>query len=138
MERFAREDDAHAQHFVAHVVTLDPTCSRVHAGPSFIHWQNALQAWADPVCATERDDAAAAESLLADEKTPAAHLAMGRAQSLRRAHGQAVEALRQSVDLSPNFALGHHPLASIVSQTGDPLEAIATSGRVARSVPTIH
>lgn len=129
MYRFTREDNAQAQHFFDRAVTLDPTFSRAHAGLSFTHWQNAFQNWSDPVVETERAYAAAAQSLLADERDPAAHWAMGRALWLRQQHEQAVLALRESVDLSPNFALGHYSLAFVESQTGDPMEAIKASDK---------
>lgn len=129
MYRFTREDNAQAQHFFDRAVTLDPTFSRAHAGLSFTHWQNAFQNWSDPVVETERAYAAAAQSLLADEQDPAAHWAMGRALWLRQQHEQAVLALRESVDLSPNFALGHYSLAFVESQTGDPMEAIKASDK---------
>lgn len=127
MYRFTKEDNAQAQHFFAHAIKLDPTFSRAQAGLSFTHWQNAFQTWADPARETERAYAAAAQSLLTDEHDPAAHWAMGRALWLRKEHESAVTALRQSVDLSPNFALGHYSLAFVESQTGDPVEAIRAS-----------
>ena len=49
---------------------------------------------------------------------------MGRALWLSGRHDEAVGELRQSVDLSPNFALGHYTLAFVQSQSGDPLAAI--------------
>ena len=49
---------------------------------------------------------------------------MGRALWLNGRHGEAVGELRQSVDLSPNFALGHYAVAFVHSQSGDPLAAI--------------
>ncbi len=129
MYRFTREDNAQAQHFFDRAVTLDPTFSRAHAGLSFTHWQNAFQNWSDPRMETERAYAAAAQSLFADEQDPAAHWAMGRALWLRQEHEQAVLALRESVDLSPNFALGHYSLAFVESQTGDPMAAIKASDK---------
>lgn len=127
MYRFTKADNTQAQHFFARAVALDPTFSRAHAGLSFTHWQNAFQSWADPVSERERAFAAASQSLLADERDPAAHWAMGRALWLRRQHDWAVAALRNSVELSPNFALGHYSLAFVESQTGDPTEAIKSS-----------
>lgn len=129
MYRFTKENNARAQHFFDLAVTLDPTFSRAHAGLSFTHWQNAFQNWSDPGREAELAYVAAAQSLLADEQDPAAHWAMGRALWLRKQHGQAVAELRESVNLSPNFALGHYSLAFVESQTGDPTEAIKASDR---------
>ena len=66
----------------------------------------------------------AGRALLADELDPTAHWAMGRAQWLFGRHDAAVDDLKQSVRLSPNFALGHYALAFVQSQSGDPSAAI--------------
>jgi tetratricopeptide (TPR) repeat protein len=65
--------------------------------------------------------------MMADERDPAAHWAMGRALWLRSKQDQCVAELEQAVDLSPNFALGHYTLAFVHSQTGDPRAAIRAS-----------
>ncbi|SFF15370.1 DNA-binding transcriptional activator of the SARP family [Sulfitobacter brevis] len=129
MYRFTKENNARAQYFFDAAVTLDPTFSRAYAGLSFTHWQNAFQNWSDPGTEAESAYSAATQSMLADEQDPAAHLAMGRALWLRRQHNMAVKSLRVSVDLSPNFALGHYSLAFVESQTGDPEEAIRASDK---------
>jgi tetratricopeptide (TPR) repeat protein len=63
-------------------------------------------------------------SVGADERDPAAHWAMGRALWLRGAQSEALAELHQSVDLSPNFALGHYTIGFVESQRGDPARAI--------------
>lgn len=69
----------------------------------------------------------AGQSLMADDRDPAAHWAMGRALWLRGRHDQSIVELEQSVDLSPNFALGHYTLAFVHSQDGDARAAIKAS-----------
>ena len=49
---------------------------------------------------------AAGQSLMADDRDPAAHWAMGRALWLRGRQDQSIVELEQAIDLSPNFALG--------------------------------
>jgi DNA-binding SARP family transcriptional activator/TolB-like protein len=127
MYRFTKNDNAQAQLYFERAKTLDPTFSRAFAGLSFTHWQSAFQNWSDPAVETENAYAAAAQSLLADEKDPAAHWAMGRALWLRKQNDAAVVSLHESIDLSPNFALGHYSLAFVESQTGDPRAAIRSS-----------
>ncbi len=127
MYRFTKDDNAQAQLYFERASKLDPTFSRAFAGLSFTHWQSAFQNWSDPAVETDLAYAAAARSLLADEKDPAAHWAMGRARWLRKQHDAASVSLRKSVDLSPNFALGHYSLAFVESQTGDPHAAIRSS-----------
>jgi hypothetical protein len=123
MYRFDRTDNEQARQFFATAVRLDPTFARAYAGLSFTHFQNAFQGWADRTAETERAYAAAGHSLMADERDPAAHWAMGRALWLRSRHDQAITELERAIDLSPNFALGHYTLGFMHAQSGDPRAA---------------
>ena len=125
MYRFNRADNERARHFFETAVRLDPTFARAHAGLSFTHFQSAFQAWAPRAAAIDRAFAAAGQSLMADDRDPAAHWAMGRALWLRGRQDQAIVELEQAIDLSPNFALAHYTLAFVHSQGGDPQAAIA-------------
>jgi len=127
MYRFNRDDNAQAQHFFQNAVRLDPTFSRAHAGLSFTHFQNAFQGWIAGPAEIAASFEAAGQSLMADERDPAAHCAMGRALWLRGRLDQALPALERSVELSPNFVLGHYSLAFVQSQAGDAGAAIAAS-----------
>jgi TolB-like protein/DNA-binding winged helix-turn-helix (wHTH) protein len=127
MYRFNRTDNELAQHFFETAVRLDPTFARAHAGLSFTHFQNAFQGWASREPEIDRAFAAAGQSLMADDRDPAAHWAMGRALWLRGSQDQSVVELEQAIDLSPNFALGHYTLAFVHSQGGDPHAAIKFS-----------
>jgi TolB-like protein len=124
MYRFTQTENETARQFFEMAVRLDPTFARAHAGLSFTHWQSAFQQWGyrklHTTCALET----AGRGLIVDEHDPAAHWAMGRALWLNGRHDEAVGELRQTVDLSPNFALGHYALAFVHSQSGDPLAAI--------------
>lgn len=127
MYRFSRADNEKARHFFEAAIRLDPTFSRAHAGLSFTHFQNAFQGWTRRGPAVERAYDAAGQSLMADDRDPAAHWAMGRALWLRGDSGQSVAELGQSVDLSPNFALAHYNLAFVHATNGDPGAAIPSS-----------
>jgi tetratricopeptide (TPR) repeat protein len=127
MYRFHRADNDQAQHFFERAVQLDPTFSRAYSGLSFVHFQNAFQGWAEREQETARAYAAAGQSLMVDERDPAAHWAMGRALWLRSSHEQSIAELEKAIDLSPNFALGHYTLAFVHAQTGDPSAAIKFS-----------
>ena len=127
MYRFNREDNAQARYFFEMAVRLDPTFSRAHAALSFTHWQNAFQTWGEPKEEALRAFNAAGLSLLADDRDPAAHWAMGRALWLRGEHQQSLSALQTSVDLSPNFALGHYTLGFVDCQAGDAESAIKSA-----------
>jgi len=127
MYRFNKSDNAQARHFFETAVRLDPTFARAYAGLSFTHWQNAFQGWEAREHETDLAFDAAGKSLMADDRDPAAHWAMGRAMWLRGQHEQSVGELATAVDLSPNFALGHYTLAFVNSQAGDANAAIGSS-----------
>jgi DNA-binding SARP family transcriptional activator len=127
MYRFNQPDNERARHFFEMAVRLDPTFSRAYAGLSFTHFQNAFQGWTKRAPEIDRAFEAAGQGLMADDRDPAAHWAMGRALWLRGRHDQSVIELGQAIDLSPNFALGHYTLAFVQSQAGDPDAAIASS-----------
>lgn len=127
MYRFTRDDNARARHFFETAIRLDPTFARAHAGLSFTHFQGAFQGWAER--STEIDSAfsSAGQALMADDRDPAAHWAMGRALWLRGCDDPAMAELQRSIELSPNFALAHYMLAFMQSQVGDAAAAIASS-----------
>jgi DNA-binding SARP family transcriptional activator/TolB-like protein len=127
MYRFNRADNERAHHFFETAVRLDPTFSRAYAGLSFTHFQNAFQGWGKREPEIERAYQAAGQSLMADERDPAAHWAMGRSLWLRGAHEQGVVELERAIELSPNFAIGHYTLAFVHSQAGNAQVAIEYS-----------
>lgn len=127
MYRFNKSDNAQAKHFFDMAVRLDPTFARAYAGLSFTHFQNAFQGWEKREPEVQGALAAAGQSLMVDDRDPAAHWSMGRALWLLGQHDQAIIELEQAVDLSPNFALGHYTLGFVQSQSGNPHAAIAAS-----------
>lgn len=128
MYRFNKADNDLAKHFFTQAIGLDPTFSRAHAGLSFTHFQNAFQGWNRREQDIDNAFEAAGQSLLADDRDPAAHWAMGRALWLRDRHDQSIAELEQAVDLSPNFE-GHYALSFVHSQAGDAAMAITSSDR---------
>jgi DNA-binding SARP family transcriptional activator len=127
MYRFNRDDNLEARHFFETALKLDPTFSRPYAGLSFTHFQSAFLDWGERSHEIEQAYKAASRGLMADEQDPAAHWAMGRALWLRGRLDESLTELDTSVELSPNFALGHYTLAFIHSQSGDPAAAIRES-----------
>jgi DNA-binding SARP family transcriptional activator/TolB-like protein len=125
MYRFNGPDNRHAEQFFRGALELDPTFSRAHAGLSFTHFQNAflsLTGDRDRQIALALDTAG--QSLAADDRDPAAHWAMGRAFWLHGRQNESLIELEKSIELSPNFALGHYTLGFVHSQSGDPRAAI--------------
>ena len=127
MYRFNKADNDRAEHFFRMAVHLDPTFARAYAGLSFTHWQNAFQRWAEREHESDQAFETAGQSLIADDRDPAAHWAMGRALWLRGSRVESLSELETAVDLSPNFALGHYMLAFVNSTSGDPRAAIGSS-----------
>ena len=128
MYRFNAEDNERAAHFFAMAVRQDPTFARAHSGLSFTHFQNAfLLRTADRMKEIDLAYETAGQSLIADDRDPAAHWAMGRALWLRGRHDESLRELEQCVSLSPNFALGHYAAGFVHSQSGDAQRAIAST-----------
>jgi len=124
MYRFNQTDNDKARQCFELAVRLDPGFSRAFAGLSFTHWQDAFQGWGERDHAVRRAFEVAGQSLLADERDPAAHWAMGRAMWLRGQQAQSLIELEAAVDLSPSFALGHYTLAFVHCQSGNPHQAL--------------
>jgi DNA-binding SARP family transcriptional activator len=135
MYRFNQADNAQARDFFEMSVRLDPTFSRAYAGLSFTHWQNAFQGWVELQPAIALALESAGQGLIADDRDPAAHWAMGRALWLRGDPDQSLVELRIAVDLSPNFALGHYTLGFVNCQSGDAAAAIGSSDHSRRLSP---
>ncbi len=125
MYKFTEVDNHQAEHFFRASLELDPTFARAYAGLSFTHFQNAfLDLKSDRKQQIDQALVTAAQSVSADDRDPAAHWAMGRALWLRGEQHESLSELRRSVDLSPNFALGHYTLGFVQCQSGDPRAAI--------------
>jgi tetratricopeptide (TPR) repeat protein len=128
MYRFNGPDNHQAEQFFRRALELDPAFSRAFAGLSFTHFQNAfLGLVPERERQIELAFESAGQSLIADDRDPAAHWAMGRALWLRGAHDDSLLELQRSIELSPNFALGHYTLGFVQSQAGDPRAAIAST-----------
>jgi DNA-binding SARP family transcriptional activator len=125
MYRFNQKDNQEAEGLFQSAIRLDPTFARAYAGLSFTHFQNAfLELTPDRARQIELAFEAAGRSVGADDRDPAGHWAMGRALWLRGVEGDSFSELQRSIELSPNFALGHYTLGFVHSQTGDPRTAI--------------
>lgn len=127
MYRFNKADNERAQHFFEAAIRLDPTFARAYGGLSSVHFQNAFQGWASRETEVIRAFDAAGQSLMADDRDPVAHWAMGRALWLRGTIDQSFTELQHAVELSPNFAQGHYALAFVNAQAGDPQAAVTFS-----------
>jgi len=128
MYRFNGDDNARAAHFFQMALKQDRTFARAHACLSFTHFQNAfLHRTAARNTEIARAFDTAGESLVADDRDPAAHWAMGRALWLRGELDESLVELERSLVLSPNFALGHYTRGFVQCQSGDPRMAIEST-----------
>ncbi len=128
MYRFNGDDNARAAHFFQMALKQDRTFARAHACLSFTHFQNAfLHRTAARETEIARAFDTAGESLVADDRDPAAHWAMGRALWLRGELDESLVELEQSITLSPNFALGHYTRGFVQCQSGDARLAIEST-----------
>ena len=128
MYRFNGEDNERAAHFFQMALRQDRTFARAHACLSFTHFQNAfLHRIADRESEIALAYDTAGESLVADDRDPAAHWAMGRALWLRGHQDDSLVELEKSLQLSPNFALGHYTLGFVQCQSGDARAAIEST-----------
>jgi DNA-binding SARP family transcriptional activator/TolB-like protein len=134
--RFNKADNDRAEHFFRMSARLDPTFARAHAGLSFAHFQNAFLHHPEQRLAyIDQAFEAASQSLLADDRDPSAHWAMGRALWLRGRESESLSELALSVDLSPNFVLGHYTTGFVHSQSGDARIAIGSVDHSRRLSP---
>jgi DNA-binding SARP family transcriptional activator/Tfp pilus assembly protein PilF len=126
MYKFNDADNRHAADLFERALQLDPTFARAWAGLSFTHFQNVfLDLTPDRRQQIALAVRAARRSVDADDRDPAAHWAMGRGLWLDGESSGAFAELERSVELSPNFALGHYTLGFFHCQVGDPRAAIA-------------
>jgi DNA-binding SARP family transcriptional activator/TolB-like protein len=128
MYRFNGDDNARAAQFFQMALKQDRTFARAHACLSFTHFQNAfLHRTAARQTEIARAFETAGESLVADDRDPAAHWAMGRALWLRGELDESLVEIERSLSLSPNFALGHYTRGFVQCQSGDPRAAIEST-----------
>jgi DNA-binding SARP family transcriptional activator/TolB-like protein len=128
MYRFNGEDNARAAQFFQLALKQDRTFARAHACLSFTHFQNAfLHRTAARQTEIARAFETAGESLVADDRDPAAHWALGRALWLRGELDESLLELEKSLTLSPNFALGHYTRGFVQCQSGDARLAIEST-----------
>jgi tetratricopeptide (TPR) repeat protein len=127
MYQYHKADNVQARHYFETALRLDPTFSRAYAGLSFTHFQGVFQNWEARAAGTEQAYRAAVQGVMADERDPAVHWALGRALWLRGRHQESLAGLTRCIELSPNFALGHYNLAFFHVIAGSAEAAISCS-----------
>ena len=128
MWRRTTSDNATALDLLSAALRLDPSYARalgLHALLSLwnAHLCGASTGGLAAVLAGASERARAAVAI--DRDDPWARLALGFSHMLRREHEEAVEELRASLDLNPNFALGHSSLGLALAYGNKGAEAVA-------------
>ena len=121
MHQFTREDTDTALPLFQQATSLDPEFAPAYAGASFCHFSNAYLGFNSEY---EKESGKALEmaerGVNADNQSPAAHWALGRAYLLQGKIEIVIEELDISVDLNPNFAQGYYMLGWAWELHGDP------------------
>ena len=112
MFRFTPEGYVEAERLLQRAMDLDPNVPRVYASLSFVHWQRAfLGISQDREGEIQQAFDYANQALLLDPREPQAYWALGRAFLLRQDLDQGIQEIHRSIELNPNFAMGHYSVA---------------------------
>jgi tetratricopeptide (TPR) repeat protein len=130
MLRFTSEGLGHAREFFQRAIDLNAAFARAHAGVSYCHF---LEAFLKPRDARRPEIELALRSasiaIELDELSPTSRWAYGRALWLSGDEDGGLAQLSMAIDLSPSFAMGFQTLAFMLSQSGNPVEAISHAQR---------
>lgn len=114
----------------------DPSCARVAAATSWLHWQQAfLGAAARDADAIGRASTAARDAVSLDPDDPLAHWAMGRANWLQGDLDAATEALQRARGLNPSSAPVRYALGYSLCMQGKLSEALTETRQAIRLSP---
>jgi TolB-like protein/Flp pilus assembly protein TadD len=121
MWRMSADEQRQAQELLEQAVTLDAEYAHAHAllGWTYVCLFN-LDSHMPIGELTDRALDTAARALALDDQDHWGHLAFGLGQARRRRSEAAVRHLSRSVDLNPNFALGHAGLGYALACGGQP------------------
>jgi TolB-like protein len=119
--RMSADEQRRAQLLLQQAVALDSECAHAHAllGWTYVNLFN-LDSHAPIGELTDKALDAAAKALSLDDQDPWGHLVFGLGHARRRRSEAAVKHLSRSLDLDPNFALGHAALGYAFACGGQP------------------
>jgi adenylate cyclase len=121
-----QESNELAKQAYRRAVELDPTFARAYGGLAVALTIDFRQGWADsPIEAQEQALTLARKAVALDSMSAHANWALGFVYLYRRQFDEAVDALKRTIDLAPNYADGYAILALISNFLGQPEDAIA-------------
>lgn len=136
MLRFTSDGLGEARKFFQRSIELNAAFARAHAGVSYCHF---LDAFLKPRDARHADVELALRSastaIELDELSPTSRWAYGRALWLSGDEDGGLAHLSKAIELSPSFAMGYQTLAFMLSQSGNPSEAICHAERAVTLSP---
>jgi adenylate cyclase len=115
-------------------IAIAPGYGRAH---SLLAWALLRRSvWSGDVRSVAPEVSAETQTALAlDDRDPWAHLAQGNLFNRLRRFGEAVRALRQALELNPNFAIAHALLSQPLVLQGANQEAVDSAERALRLSP---
>lgn len=114
-----------AEQLFARAVAIDPGLAQAHAGQASVHIQRAF--YDDPAGRGPTIEAAlsaARRAVAADDRDAFGHYVLGRANSLRRSHDEAIAELETAIELNPSYAQAHYARGFSLVSSRRPAAAI--------------
>jgi adenylate cyclase len=125
VSRFNPIDNAVGREFFEKAKRLDPGYARAHAGIALTHFYDQIFGWSADKAASIAASLEAAELALAlDSELPHVYVAVGSAKMGSRQFDEAVDYLRRSIEIAPNYADGHAQYAAVLASAGKNEEAL--------------
>ena len=134
--RATKADNDEALRQIGKAIELDPNFSRALAALAHVHYWNALFGYTEHAKENlETGLSLAKRAVVADDKEPFAHFALGRISTLRGDLDTAIAELELAIELSPSFAHAYYGLGNALNFAGRAEEAIKMTDRAIRLNP---
>ncbi len=129
-------DNLRAQELLRAAIDRDPDYAPAYGPLGFSLIWHAWMGWGeDPVRLIPEAEAIGQRAIALDELDPWAHLVMACVYGYKRRHEDAVDELRKTLDLNPNFSLGYTWLGIFMGYAGKFDDANAALDRAYRISP---
>jgi len=131
-----RETHLQAQSAYRRAIEADPEYGRAYGALAFTLASSYRRGWSDmPTQMLDRALELAKTAVTLDDAIPQTYWALGYVHLMRREYDQAESAVRQAIDIAPNYADGYGLLALISNALGKPEAAIEFINRATELNP---